>query len=130
MAQYFYRDPSHTNVNAEGLSQRIYRAAAPQLSFYLPKAYEQPHREAVGPGLSAPILARRVPEQDVGEFVGESGALDRPCQPAPEPDFLTIGHAERAGESTGVEHRHSQRFGKLVRVYRAAQVGCAFTFLE
>lgn len=130
MTQYFNGSPSHTHIHPESLSQSFYRAAAPQLPLHLPEAYEQTRRQAVGPSLSPPILARSVPEQDVCEFVGESRALHRPCQPTPEPDPLTVGHTERAGESAGVQHRHPQRFGELVRVYRAAQVGYAFAFLE
>ena len=130
MAQQFYGSPGHAYVNPESLSQSLHRVTAPQLSFYLPEAYEQPHRQTVGPGLSPPILARCVPEQNMGELVGESGALHRPCQPTPEPYTLPVGHTEQASESTGVQHRHPQRFGELVRVYGAAQVGCAFAFLE
>ena len=130
MTQYFNGSPSHTHIHPEGLSQVFYKAAAPQLPLHLPEAYEQTRREAVSPSLSAPILARSMPEQDVGKFMGESGALDRPCHPTPEPDTLTVSHTERAGESTGVLHRHPQRFGELVRVYGATQVGYAFAFLE
>lgn len=126
MAQQFYGSPSHTHVHPEGLSQVFYRAAAPQLPLHFPEAYEQTHRQAVSPGLSAPILARRVPEQNVGQLMGESRALDRPGQPTPEPNPLTVGHTERAGESTGVHDGNPQRFGELVRVYWAAQMGCAF----
>lgn len=130
MAQYFYGSPSHTHVHPEDLSQSFYRVAAPKLPLHLPEAYEQTRRQTVSPGLSPSILARSMPEQDVGHLMGESRALHRPCQPTPEPDTLPVGHAERASESTGVEHRHPQRFGELVRVYRAAQVGRAFAFLE
>ena len=130
MAQQFYGSPSHTHIRPEGLSQVFYRAAAPQLSLYLPETYEQSHRQAVGPGFSPPVLARGMPEQNMGEFMSKSRALDRPCQPAPKPDTFTIGHTERAGESTGVQDWNPQRFGELVRVYGATQVGCASTFLE
>lgn len=130
MAQQFYGNPSHTHIHPEGLSQVFYRAAAPQLPFNLPKAHKQTHRQAVCPGFSPPVLARRVPEQDVSEFVGESRALHRPCQPTSEPDPLPIGHAERASESTGVQDGNPQRFRELVRVYGATQVGHAFAFLE
>ncbi len=130
MAQQFYGNPSHTHIHPEGLSQVFHRAAAPQLPLHLPKAYEQTHRHPVSPSLSPPILARSMPEQNVSEFVGESGALHRPCQPTPEPDTLPVGPAERAGESTGVQDGNPQRFGELVRVYGAAQVGYAFAFLE
>lgn len=75
MAQQFYGSPSHTHIHPEGLSQVIHRAAAPQLPLHLPEAHKQAHRQAVCPSLSAPVLARRVPEQDVGQFVGESRAL-------------------------------------------------------
>jgi hypothetical protein len=77
MAQYFNRSPSHAHVHTEGLSQVFYRAATPQLPLYLPEAYEQAHRQTVCPCFSAPVLARRVPEQNMGEFVGESRALHR-----------------------------------------------------
>nr|DAK31862.1 MAG TPA: hypothetical protein [Caudoviricetes sp.] len=130
MAQYLDGNPSHTHVHAEGLSQGFYRTAAPQLPLHLPETHKQTHRQAVGPSLSPPILARRVPEQDVCKFVGESRALHRPFQPTPKPNPLPIGHAERAGESTGVQDGNPQRFGELVRVYGAAQVGYAFAFLE
>lgn len=130
MAQYFNGSPSHTHIHPEGLSQVFYSVTAPQLPLHLCEAYEQAHREAVCPCFSAPVLARRVPEQNMGEFVGESGALHRSCQPAPEPDPLPIGHAERASESTGVHDGNPQRFGELVRIHRSAQMGCAFAFLE
>ena len=130
VAEYVNRSPSHTHIHPEGLSQVFHRVAAPQLLLHLPKTYEQSHRQAVCPGFSAPILARSMPEQNVGQLMGESGALHRPRQPTPEPDTFTVGHAKRAGESTGVQHRHSQRFGELVRVYGATQVGYAFAFLD
>ena len=130
MTQYLDGSPRHAYVHPEGLSQVFYRVAAPQLPLHLPEAYEQAHRQAVSPGLAAPVLARSVPEQDVRQLMGESRALHCPCQPTPEPDTFPIGHAERAGESTGVQHGHPQRFSELVRVYGATQVGCASTFLE
>ena len=130
MAQYFYRDPGHAHVHPERVSQSFHRVAAPKLPLHLPEAYEQTRRQTVSPGLSPSVLARGVPEQDMCEFVGESGALHRLGHPTPEPDPLPIGHTKRPGESAGVEHRHPQRFGELVRVYGAAQVGCAFAFLE
>ena len=102
MAEYFYSNPSHTHVHAKGLGQGFYRTAAPQLPLRLCEAYEQAHREAVCPCFSAPVLARRVPEQNMGEFVGESGALHRPCHPTPEPDPLPIGHAERRNWFMGI----------------------------
>ena len=77
MAQQFYGSPSHTHIHPEGLSQVFYRAAAPQLPLHLCKAYEQPRREPVCPGFAPSVLARLVPEKDVSEFVGESGALHR-----------------------------------------------------
>ena len=101
MTQYFDGSPRHAYVHPEGLSQVFYRAAAPQLPLHLPEAYEQPHCQPVCPSLSAPVLARCVAEQDVGQLMGESRALHRPCQPTPEPDPLTVGHTERPGESTG-----------------------------
>ena len=130
MTQYIYCDPGHANVHAKGLGQGFYRTAAPQLPLRLCKAHEQSHSQPVCPGFTSSVLARGVPEKDMRELMGESRTLHRPCQPTPKPDLLTISHTERADESTGVQHRHPQRFGKLVRVYRAAQVGYAFTFLE
>ena len=130
MAQQFYGSPRHAYIHPESIGQSFYRVAAPQLPLYIPKAYEQAHRQAVGPSLSPPILAQCMPEQDVGEFVSESGALHRPRQPTPEPDTLPVGHSERAGESTGVQHRHPQHFGELVRIHRSAQVRCTSTFFE
>lgn len=130
MAQQFYGTPGHTHIHPEGLSQVFYRAAASQLPPHLAEAYEQAHRQPVSLSLSAPVLARRVPEQDVGQLMGESRALHRTGQPTPEPDAFPVGHAERAGESTGVQDGNPQRFGELVRVYRAAQVGRAFASLE
>lgn len=130
MAQQFYGSPRHTHIHPEGLGQSVHRVASPQLPLYLPEAYKQSHRQTVGPGFSAPVLARGVPEKDMRELMGESRTLHRPGQPTPEPDTFTIGHAERAGESTGVQDGNPQRFGELVRVYGAAQVGRASTFLE
>ena len=130
MTQYFDGSTRHAYIHPERVSQVFYRAAAPQLPLHLPEAYEQASRQAVGPGFSSPVLARCVPEQDVGQLMGESGALHRPGQPTPEPNPLTVGHAERAGESTGVQDGNPQRFGELVGVYGATQVGYAFAFLE
>ena len=126
MAQYPDGCPGHTHVHPESLSQVFHRVTAPQLPLHLPEAYEQTRRQAVCPGFSPPILARRVPEQDVGQLMGESRALHRPCQPTPEPDTFTVGHAERPSESTGVLNGNPQRFSELVGVYGAVQVGCAF----
>lgn len=130
MTQYIYSNPSHAYVHAEGFGQGFNRAAAPQLPLHLPEAYEQPHCEPVSLSLSSPVLARSMPEQNVGEFVSESRALHCPCQPTPEPDPFPVGHAERTGESTGVHDGHPQRFGELVRVYGATQVGYASALLE
>ena len=130
MAQYIYCDPGHANVHAKGLGQGFYRTAAPQLPLRLCKAHEQSHSQPVCPGFTSSVLARGVPEKDMRELMGESRTLHRPGQPTPKPDLLTISHAERAGESTGVLDGNPQRLGELVRVYGATQVGCAFAFLE
>lgn len=78
MAQYFYSGSRHTHVHAKSFSQGLYRAAAPQLPLYLPEAHKQAHRQAVSLSLSAPILARSVPEQNMGELMGKEWSAPPP----------------------------------------------------